>query len=183
MMFAWTLHACHAAMKKETPFTLRRLTADDTDAFREIRLEGLRRYPESFGSDHRDERAQPPEWFRARIADHAVFGAFVEEEVLAGVAGLHVPAGVKVKHKGFLWGMYVRPIARGTGVAAGLLNQVIDHARGVVEEIKLEVSPDNAAALRLYESAGFTVYAREPQALKIGDVYHDSLFMRLPLVK
>jgi ribosomal protein S18 acetylase RimI-like enzyme len=166
-------------MPKDTPFSVRRLTDADTDAFREIRLEGLRRYPASFGADHQDERLQKPEWFKARIADHAVFGAFVEEEVLAGVAGLQIPSGVKMKHKAFLWGMYVRPIARGTGIAGALLDHVIGHARGVVEEVKLEVSPDNAAAIRLYESAGFTVYAREPRALKIGDVYHDSLFMHL----
>jgi ribosomal protein S18 acetylase RimI-like enzyme len=171
-------------MPKETPFTLRRLESADAEAFREIRLEGLRRFPASFGAAYDDERKQSIDWFRARIAEHAVFGAFLDEigsapQVLSGVAGLIVPAGAKMKHKGVLWGMYVRPVARSTGAAAALLDHVIAHARTAVEELKLEVSPDNTAAIRLYESAGFTVYAREPAALKIGNVHHDSLFMRL----
>jgi ribosomal protein S18 acetylase RimI-like enzyme len=158
-------------------FTLRRLSVDDTAAFRDIRLEGLRLYPSAFGADYEDERVQPDAWFRARVADHAVFGAFLDDGSLAGVAGLIVPAGTKMKHKGTLWGMYVRPAARGTGLAAALVLQVIDYAKALVEELTLHVSPDNAAAIRLYEAAGFSVYATEPRALKIDGVYFDSLLM------
>lgn len=164
-----------------SPFSLRRLTAADAAAFREIRLEGLQRHADSFGADFDDERSQPLEWFAARVADHAVFGAYLNDGTLAGVAGLVVPSGAKMKHKGVLWGMYVRPAARGTGLASALLGHVIDHARAVVEDIRLEVSPHNSAAIALYEAAGFVVYARESRALKIGEDYHDSLFMTLSL--
>ncbi|SAK44800.1 N-acetyltransferase [Caballeronia hypogeia] len=87
------------------------------------------------------------------------------------------------EHKGILWGMYVREGARGTGLSAALLDRVLAHARGVVDEIKLEVAPDNLAALRLYRAAGFVEYAREPRALKIDGVCHDSLFMTLQLAR
>jgi ribosomal protein S18 acetylase RimI-like enzyme len=166
-------------MPNLSAFSLRRLTAADALAFRDIRLEGLQRYPASFGASYEDERTQPAEWFGARIADHAVFGGFVGNGILAGVAGLLVPTGAKMKHKGILWGMYVRPDARGTGLAAALVECVLAQARDVVDEIKLEVSPDNLAAIGLYRAAGFVEYAREPRALKIDGTYHDSVLMTL----
>ena len=166
-------------MPNMSALSFRRLLPDDAEAFRDVRLEGLQRYPASFGAAYDDERTQPLEWFRARIADHAVFGGFTHEGVLAGVAGLLVPPGAKLRHKGILWGMYVRPHARGTGLAAALLDCVLMHARGVVDEIKLEVAPENVAAIRLYSAAGFVEYAREPRALNIDGICHDSMFMTL----
>ncbi|SAL42186.1 N-acetyltransferase GCN5 [Caballeronia peredens] len=166
-------------MPNTAAFSLRRLTSEDADCFRDVRLEGLQRYPASFGASYDDECDRPLEWFRARILEHAIFGGFTRDGMLSGVAGLLVPPGAKMKHKGILWGMYVRPSARGRGLAAALLDCVLDHARGVVDEIKLEVAPDNAAAIRLYGAAGFVEFAREPRALKIGGTYHDSVSMTL----
>ncbi|BAN27372.1 GNAT family N-acetyltransferase [Caballeronia insecticola] len=167
-------------MPNTSAFSLRRLTPEDAIVFRDVRLEGLQRYPAAFGASYEDERDRPLEWFRARITDHAVFGGFSNDGTLAGVAGLQVPPGAKMKHKGILWGMYVRPSARGTGLAAALLDCVLEHARGVVDEVKLEVAPDNTAAMRLYGAAGFVEFAREPRALKIDGTYHDSVSMTLP---
>ncbi|SAK91293.1 acetyltransferase [Caballeronia arationis] len=164
-------------------FTLRRLTPADVAAYRDIRLEGLRLHPDGFGASWDDETIQPLAWFEARIADHAVFGGWLGDGTLAGIAGLLVPAGAKLRHKGTLWGMYVRPAARGTGMAAAIVERVLDHARGVVEEVQLVVAPDNEAAIRLYRAAGFEQFAREPRALKIDGIYHDSLLMTLPFGK
>jgi RimJ/RimL family protein N-acetyltransferase len=170
-------------------FTIRRLTAANAAAYREIRLEGLEQHPAGFGSAFEDEADKPLPWFEQRLTDATVFGGFLSYKkendrnagaTLAGVAGLVVPQGAKLKHKGALFGMYVRPVARGSGLAAALVQAVLDHARGVVEEIQLTVSPDNEAALRLYRGAGFVEYAREPRALKINGKYHDSVLMTLP---
>ncbi|KXU88964.1 acetyltransferase [Caballeronia megalochromosomata] len=166
-------------MQNANTLRIRRLTPADAEAFREIRLEGLQRYPASFGAAYDDERTQALEWFGARTADHAIFGGHASDCALAGVAGLLVPSGAKMKHKGILWGMYVRESARGTGLAAALVERVLAYARGVVDEIKLEVAPDNLAAIRLYRAAGFVEYAREPRALKIDGTYHDSVSMAL----
>jgi RimJ/RimL family protein N-acetyltransferase len=169
-------------------FTIRRLTAADAFSYREIRLEGLAQHPAGFGSAWEDEAGKPLAWFEQRLADGTVFGGFLpsknenaKEAALAGVAGLIVPQGAKLKHKGVLFGMYVRPVARGTGLAAAVVQAVLNHARGIVEEIQLTVAPDNEAALRLYRAAGFVEYAREPRSLKIDGKYHDSLLMTLPL--
>ena len=54
----------------------------------------------------------------------------------------------KQAHKGLLWGMYVRSIARGTGVAKPLVEAVLGHARERVELVQLTVVSENKAAQR-----------------------------------
>ena len=65
---------------------VRRLTAADGAAFRDIRLEGLEQDPAAFAADLSEEREQPLGWFVARLESAAVFGAFMGSE-LVGVAG------------------------------------------------------------------------------------------------
>ena len=163
------------------PFTIRRLTAADAAAYRDTRLEGLAQHPDGFGSAWEDEVGQPLAWFEQRIVSAAVFGGFLgDENALAGVAGLIVPQGAKQRHKGVLMGIYVRPAARGTGMALALVQAVLSHARTVVEEVQLTVAPHNEAAQRLYRSVGFVEYAREPRSLKIDGKYQEAVLMTLP---
>jgi GNAT superfamily N-acetyltransferase len=77
--------------------------------------------------------------------------------------------------------MYVRPEARGTGLAAALVQQVIAHARTVVEQVCLTVIASNVAARRLYHTAGFEEYGLERRGLKVGNGYYDQVLMVLPL--
>jgi ribosomal protein S18 acetylase RimI-like enzyme len=157
---------------------LRRLGPADAPAYRALRLEGLERYPESFGAAWAEEAAHPLPWFAGRLQAHRVFGGWLRREGdLAGLAGLMLSGGAKQRHKGVLWGMYVRPEARGTGLAAALVRQVIEEAHGLVEELRLTVGAGNDAAIRLYEQAGFEAYGREPRGLKVDGRYFDELLM------
>lgn len=160
---------------------IRRLDADDAAAYRDLRLEGLRRHPEAFGASWEDESGKPAAWWAERLATNAVFGGWIGESPLLGVAGFHAHGNSKHRHKGVLWGMYVRPDARGSGLAASLVQRVIAHAEGVVEDLCLTVVASNVAARRLYGAAGFEQYGLERRALKIGDAYFDEALMALPL--
>jgi RimJ/RimL family protein N-acetyltransferase len=160
---------------------LRRLEAADVTSYRELRLEGLQLHPEAFISSWEDEAGKPVTWWAERLETSVVFGGWIDNSPLLGVAGFRVPEAAKLRHKGVLWGMYVRPAARGTGLAASLVQRVIEHAQGVVEEIGLAVVASNTAAHRLYCAAGFEQYAVERRALKIGDAYHDEVLMALQL--
>lgn len=163
-------------------FTIRRLTASDTPAYRALRLDHLRQHPTGAAAAFEDEVEQPDEWFAQRTANTAVFGGFLDDgDTLCGIAGLLVPTGLKMKHKGMLTGMYVAPAARGTGMSRAIVDAVLAHAKTTVEEVDLRVDPENLSALRLYLAAGFTQYGREPRALKIDGEYRDALLMTLPL--
>jgi ribosomal protein S18 acetylase RimI-like enzyme len=162
-------------------FQIRRLETDDAAIYRELRLEGLKNHPEGFGAAWEDELERPDSWWSERLESNTVFGGWIDGSALLGVAGFHVPGTAKQRHKGVLWGMYVRPDARGTGLAASLLQRVIEQARPLVEEIRLTVMASNTAAHRLYSAAGFEPYGLEHRALKVGDDYYDDLLMALPL--
>ena len=127
---------------------VRRLETSDVAAYRELRLESLKGHPEAFGSSWEYEMEKPISWWSQRLETNAVFGGWVNRSPLVGLAGLRLQEKVKVRHKGVLVGMYVRSEARGTGLAAALVRQVIEHARTVVEEIRLTVVASNAPARR-----------------------------------
>jgi ribosomal protein S18 acetylase RimI-like enzyme len=159
-----------------SPIQIRRLAAAEAVAYREIRLEALRLNPEAFGSTFEAENARPLEHFSERVAQCPVFGAFRGAEIV-GMAGFLGRAGAKDAHKGYLWGMYVRPNARKGGVGRKLAEAVIDYARKHVEVLQLDVVSENEAARRLYASLGFVEYGIERNALKQGGRYYDEVLM------
>ncbi|MCC7272248.1 MAG: GNAT family N-acetyltransferase [Alphaproteobacteria bacterium] len=148
----------------------------DVAAFRALRLEALISHPDAFGSAAADEALLPDEAVAARMAGGDTFGAF-DREQLVGMAGFMVHAGRKRRHKGMLWGVYVRPAWRGRGLAAALVDRVLAHAAGRVELVQLSVVVGNKSARRLYESRGFTAYGTETHSLKLPDGYVDELLM------
>jgi RimJ/RimL family protein N-acetyltransferase len=160
---------------------MRRLEASDVADYRELRLESLKVHPDAFSSSWEYEWEKPISWWADRLETATVFGGWVNNSPLVGVAGFRVQDAVKLQHKGVLWRMYVRPEARGTGLAAALVQQVVEHARTRVEEVCLTVVTSNAAARRFYSAAGFKEYGLERRALKVGSEYYDEVLMALPL--
>ncbi len=157
---------------------IRRLGAADAAAWQALRVQALTDHPRAFGSDPAREAALTPAEVAARLAEDHVLGA---GEPLAGFAGFYMAPGVKQAHRGVLWGLYVAPAARGLGLGAALVEGIIAHAYGRVEELRLGVGVDNAAAIALYRRAGFAAVGIDTRALKVGDTYVDELIMALRL--
>jgi RimJ/RimL family protein N-acetyltransferase len=163
------------------PIDLRRLGPEDAAIYREIRLEALADSPHAFSSTLESEQAQPLERFAARLADDFVLGAFSGPQLI-GVAGFYVQPRPKHRHKGLLWGMYVRPDHRAAGIGRKLVEAIIEHARQHVELLQLFVIADNMPARRLYANLGFVEYGIERHATKYQGQYHDDVLMALPLM-
>jgi ribosomal protein S18 acetylase RimI-like enzyme len=163
------------------PIDLRRLGPEDASAYREIRLEALADSPHAFSSTLESEQGQPLDRFATRLADDFVLGAF-SGSYLVGVAGLYIQPRPKHRHKGMLWGMYVRPDHRTAGIGRKLVEAIIEHARQHVELLQLVVVADNMPARRLYASLGFVEYGIERHATKYQGEYHDDVLMALPIV-
>ena len=165
---------------------IRQLTPKDAALYRSIRLEGLKESPEAFGSTFEAEFTKPLAWFFDRLSSSVVFGAIRDAKILdakiLGVAGFAVRDGEKEAHKGLLWGMYVRPDARGAGVARRLVEAVIAYARARVELIQLSVVVGNEQARRLYARLGFVEYGIEKNSLKYCGRYYDEILMAKELV-
>jgi len=139
---------------------IRRLIKADAPLFRQIRLEALELSPEAFGSSFEQESTQSLGHFEEVLSRSDVFGAFRGVD-LVGVAGYRTQGGAKQAHKGYLWGMYVRPAARGGGVGRQLVQAVLAHARERVELVQLTVVAETR------RPSSFTAaWASSPMAMK-----------------
>jgi ribosomal protein S18 acetylase RimI-like enzyme len=155
---------------------IRRLVAGDAAAFREIRLAGLLEAPTAFGSSYAAEKDNSVGDFATTIGRNYLAGAWIGD-LLIGVTGFYQLTGEKTAHRGNVWGVYVDPAHRGSGVARLLIEDVLAHARQKVLQVHLSVVADNAAALGLYERLGFVRYGLEPRSLRIGDRFYDEHLM------
>jgi RimJ/RimL family protein N-acetyltransferase len=159
---------------------IRQLTPADAAAYRGIRLAGLKHNPEAFGATFEAEFIKPLAWYFDRLSDATIFGAFRDTEIL-GITGFAIRPGEKEAHKGLLWGMYVRPEARGAGVAGRLVEAVVEFARPRVELLQLSVVVGNEQARRLYARFGFVEYGLERNSMKHDGIYYDEILMALDL--
>ena len=126
-------------------------------------------------------RRQDIDWFAARITSSAIFAVDGAGGRLLGITGLSIPQNPKQRHRGQLWGVYVRPEARGAGIATALLAAAIGAAQGRVEMLHLGVGTYNDSARRRYRAAGFVETGFEARALRIGDEFIDEITMALTL--
>jgi ribosomal protein S18 acetylase RimI-like enzyme len=164
--------------------TIRTLTEDDVDAFRAMRLQAATDTPFAIVPT-REEEAR---WTRveniARVCEtrqQAVFGAF-DGATLVGIVGWRRESRLKFAHKSLIWGVFVDPAYRRTGIARRLMESAIARAReSGVEQVQLTVGAQNPRAQALYRSLGFTIYGTEPRAICIDGEYFDEELMVLML--
>ena len=165
---------------------VRRLGVDDAPALMALRREALDAAPLAFAASVEDDVGLSPEFVRRSLAEttQAVFGHFDGPD-LTGMVGLVRPPKVKLGHAAMIWGMYVTARARGRGAARALLDAAVRQAREWgVEQVQLAVTEAAPEARRLYESAGFRPWGRQPRALgwqgRFVDEDHMTLDLRQP---
>ena len=158
-------------------FSIRRLTRDDVDAYRAIRLEALTDYPESYGTAPQSFAARPRDAVEAMLDRMAVFGVVTESGALAGIVAYARDDGERETHRGWLLQVYVQPAMRGTGASLALIEAAVDHARTEVIQVHLMVGSHNAPAIRLYQKAGFKTYGTDPRCLYVNGRYIDEHMM------
>jgi ribosomal protein S18 acetylase RimI-like enzyme len=134
---------------------IRQIQREDWQRLRDVRLRALAQDPDAFLETHAEAATFPDERWKERATPDAEGSSFVVERDgrFDGLVSCFVaddPATV------FLVAMWVAPELRGTGVAPGLVERVVEWAREHrAERVCLSVEPDNERAARLYEKCGF----------------------------
>jgi ribosomal protein S18 acetylase RimI-like enzyme len=147
-------------------------------------LQALREEPESFGAAEEEFADISLEDVAKRLRpsdDSFVLGALAP--ALIGTVGFHRREGVKKRHKGIIWGVYVAPERRGQGIARSLMRAAISRASSLagLDSLSLTVALKNEAARNFYLSLGFSTYGVDRRAMKLGAEYLDEELMELLL--
>jgi ribosomal protein S18 acetylase RimI-like enzyme len=120
----------------------------------------------------------------AQLAAGGVAMAFVDaQDKLPMAYAMIVPRGpARLRHTADL-SMGVAPAARGKGLGRQVLQAALERARRLsgIEIVYLMVRSDNAAAIALYEQAGFVRTALLEDDTRVGMAYFDGVLMRMDI--
>lgn len=164
--------------------TIRRIRPDEGRPLRDVRLRALQTDPDAFAASYHQATARDDRGWE----DMAVTASTGDEEVIFVIEGEHGFTGMvgafareDEPDSRNLYGMWVAPEARGSGLGQGLVDAVVDWSRDAgAEEVKLWVVETNTAAVSLYQKAGF-VPTGEAQPLPSNPALTDTR-MRLSIV-
>ena len=128
-------------------------TVEDADVLRTIRLEALADSPGAYGTTYDDVVGQPLEWWRETLAEPGFFLGEIDGRVRGMARG-----GSHDDFPGETWlfGMYVGPDARGSGLADLLVDAVEEWARARgARALHLAVALEMSRAISFYRRRGF----------------------------
>lgn len=160
---------------------IRELVASDAAAFQALRLEALLECPSAFSSSHEEERGLSLDVVAKRIVarpECCVLGAFGKAQ-LVGIVGLRREQPRKLSHKAFIWGMFVAPHSRKSGIGRSLVSIALASAARMpgVRQVNLGVNAANVAAVALYEALGFKPFGLERGFMLLEEKLHDEIHM------
>ena len=144
-------------------YRLCRISEEEWQSLRDVRLEALADSPDSFGSTYEREARYSEDDWRAWARGAAVGGdetcvlAWAGEEAVAMV-GAYVEDGSDHAH---LIAMWVAPTARRRGVGEMLVASIVVWAAEAgLDAVRLDVLESNTEARRLYERCDFSPTGR-----------------------
>lgn len=127
-------------------------------------------------------------WLRDLLASGARLAVALDSgdggngDKVVGCAGLRRQQAVVLAGMAAVTKVMTHPRARGRGVGAALLAELVGAARAEgIELLTLECRGNNHGAQRLYASVGFVVTGRRPDAIAVGRERFDQVLMHLDL--
>jgi ribosomal protein S18 acetylase RimI-like enzyme len=162
---------------------IRRVDPADRVLLRRVRLRALETDPTSFGSTYERESAMPDETWAQRAANSAAGDGAATLLAVSAREPVGMVTAIRDDTSGQLFyvvGMWVAPEVRREGLGRRLLDEIeawIASCGGTT--VRLSVTNAATAALRLYESAGYTLDGASTESRHTPGLVEISLLKRL----
>ncbi|MDQ2758443.1 MAG: GNAT family N-acetyltransferase [Actinomycetota bacterium] len=168
-----------------TDATVRPLGEDDWQEFRAIRLRSLTESPEAFAAKLAEEEALEEDFWRLRLRRSVRLVAELggEQQGVVCLGQAHNDEG-EVPEVGEIFGLWVAPEARGTGVATRLIKAASSQAAGNGKShVAYWVGVENFRGVAFASGMGFrpTDFRREMRLPDGTDLEQIEIAMILPL--
>lgn len=166
-------------------FEIRAIAPEELDAWWNLRLRGLRAYPDAFGADYETSRKRGSGQYEPSTVEGGInrlFGAFMQDGTLVAQAAVSTGVG-KRSHIAAIYSVHTDAAWRGRGLSKALIAAAIDHCRSFphIRQVALSVNAQNYPAIAVYIGAGFVAWGTEPRAIATSDGFHDEMHMVLML--
>ncbi len=149
-----------------TTYDIATLTRDDAARYNAFLSEAVERHPDTLRIA-RDEIVTSP--FSTNLTDDTITFVAKRGDEWLGVCSVERERGrAKRRHIAWIMRMYVAREAAGQGIGRALFRAALARACEMpgVAKVNLTVAAHNVNAIHLYESEGFTTFAREEDAFR-----------------
>ncbi len=159
-------------------YSIRELKPSESKAYRKIRLEAIKSYPQYFGANYAEQVKMEKLYFERIIETSAsngiMMGAFLNE-TLVGICGITFDTK-SLPRAGEIIQMYVQKNHQGHRLAKRLMNAILDKVSNMdgVDTVLLGVERTNTPAIKTYENCGFVVSDALTEA---SEDEHDNVYM------
>lgn len=158
-------------MQQPEEVSIRRLEPADAYELLRLRRLSIAAAPWAFASGSDSDRVKDIAAARSILEDRddqAVFGAFRQQ--LLGMVGVRREPHAKLRHRVYVWGMFVSEEARSAGIGRSLMQAAIAFSRELgVDWIDLSVTVEVGPASEMYRSFGFFEWGTQEDALRYSD--------------
>jgi ribosomal protein S18 acetylase RimI-like enzyme len=159
--------------------SFKKVSPEDWEKFREIRLKGLQSDPQAFGGTFESESQEGEDYWKERFSNpERCFYAAEEEGVFVATAGSKKIA----EDNWMIVAVYTLPEFRGKNISKELIKRIIGEAKKTgAAKVSLMVNPMQESAVKLYEKLGFqTIKIEKDQKMGDGKIY-DEYYMEKAL--
>lgn len=166
-------------MKKLEEIVIKKVSVDDWEKFRDLRLKGLQTDPQAFGNTHAIESKGDKKYWEDRISfpDRFYYAAEKDDIFVAS-------AGIKkiTEDNRMIIAVYTIPEYRGLGLSKKIMNIVLDELKSLgIKTASLMVNVHQEVAVTFYKKLGFEIiHIEKDQQMGDGKMY-DEYYMEKQL--
>jgi GNAT superfamily N-acetyltransferase len=151
---------------------IRRLRYDDARAYRAVLIEALILHSDSFREDHRVQVGRQFADVAEELERSGIFGGWVGTK-LVGIGGFSKNTETKCQHRGNVSRVYVKQEFRAIGIAAMLLQEIVQFAANHVDQLEAEVTTTSEHVVYMFEKYGFQMCGLSPRGLRVNNEEFD----------